>query len=296
MVTEKTIVAQMERLSKIKEKNREDCLTAMKLDGINTTSAVAKMVGLSTMTARKYVKDILANEPGFSGDTAHFTYTEPSDTEKEIKKERYSGVKNDEGYPDPTAAFAMNNMISFNPDDFGRIAVFSESNGTFSNYFVMAIHQKCVNCLQLYSPRDLAGRTACEYVIPVEFEDERYFIDIRNIVTKPLKYLASYEGSFGMETITGVREAFAKMFGFYSSKVVERVEVPVEKVVEKIVEKKVEVPVEKVVEKEVVKEVPVEVPVDSIDQVDLAILRTERNIYKQFYDCFCDNMKGGQEC
>ena len=63
MITEKAIEAQMERLSKIKEKNREDCLTAMKLDGINTTSAVAKMVGLTTTTTRKYVKDILANEP-----------------------------------------------------------------------------------------------------------------------------------------------------------------------------------------------------------------------------------------
>ena len=63
-------------------------------------------------------------------------------------------------------------------------------------------------------------------------------------------------------------------------KILNVIDIPVQTDEEEVIK---EVPVEKIVEKEVIKEVPVEVD-NSIDAVDLAILRRERDIYKEDRD------------
>ena len=292
----------------VSEKTENRVLNAMKDLEEGTVYDVAIVTGLKPNTVREYMNNIFEkNKNDFlvsirgKGGKTYFELvknnTKAVKTVLETKPERYPETKNDEGYNDMTAATAIGNCISFEPDNFGQIVdVRKYSNDGLEVCFTLQIFQNSFLCIPLRQASEV--KVDSQYVIKMEFDFEpvalvkELYADVRQIRCKPSKYVESYLGMADRKTIKQVQFAIAKMLGVNHAIEVEKPvevikevikEVPVEKIVEKPVEviKEVpvevikEVPVEKIVEKpvEVIKEVIKEIPVEKIVEKPVEVMR-----------------------
>ena len=207
-------------------------------------------------------------------------------TETKNEDDRYPATKTDEGYPDPSAQFALGMDDIFGWIEPGTAWNVQGSNGCIYQFVVLRSFKGWVSCLQIFS--DLAEYSPV-YCVPVDLYTRAY-VDCRRILTKPSKYFI--EKSFDLKNFDRVKEKVRWLLDIPAEEKI--VEKPVEKIVVKNVEKKVEVPVEVIKEVEVVKEVPVEVvkevvkevpvvPVtvdNGIDAVDFARAKQRADIYE----------------
>lgn len=257
MLSEKTIESCMNHQRAVKEKNYNEILEAMKLDGIDTIKKVSDILGLNPVTVRKYTKEILVKESGFSGTFSKWKYTNSED--------RYDYKKTEEGYSDPTAAKALDNLDIYGSKIPGSVWKVQSSKGNDEEYLVIQSYRDCNLCLQVMTGEEGYNKLCC---VLINLQEKKY-VDCRKLVVKPERYFA--------ESTSGID---AKTFDKVRMKILNVIDIPVQTVEKEVIK---EVPVEKIVEKEVIKEVPVEVD-NSIDAVDLAILRRERDIYKEDRD------------
>ena len=184
---------------------------------------------------------------------------------------RYSDKRTEEGYSDPTAFAAINNIEK----PIKEIASYEEvkmpkpgdvwdvkcASGNVEKYIVIAVNEddEYATCIQ-YFPEDADMESSC-----------------KKIYSKPIKYFRSRTWGTPLSQLTK-----------YKSMIRDYLEIDAE---EKVVEKVVEVPVEKIVEKVV--EVPVEIPEWNIgepvtsgklytqEELDMEIIKMRAEIYKE---------------
>ena len=180
--------------------------------------------------------------------------------------------KNHEGYPDPTAAAAINNVIGSNPDiGPGEVWGTQESNGSTGLIYTLNSLNGACQCIKLYHDteenRNIVG--ANPFRVTVLGRD--YIGDPTHVTFKPLRYCIRRRAFSHASKLKEAREALAKIFGIPN--IVEKV--PEVQVVyrDKIVYK----------DREPVKEEAPKIPENYVDAKSAYIisLEMERDIWKE---------------
>ncbi len=107
------------------------------------------------------------------------------DTITPVIFDRYPITKNDEGYPDPTAALAI--MNSEGNHMLGEIYEFKNSVG-YSKFLVIASTEHHVTGYMLYEEYDEISEAEKPAVVKVNTGDSVWFYNPKRIFTKPSKY------------------------------------------------------------------------------------------------------------
>ena len=181
------------------------------------------------------------------------------ETKTEVIEDKHGYGKNHEGYSDPTASKALDNVekiMSFRnaPPKPGDIceyecAYYSRSTDVDTYMLVLSVGE---NYACGYGLKLLEDFYDGEFCFKLRLNKVDYYIDARKVFVKSGKAIKARRFFISEDKFNAIKAKTSKLLGF---DVVERVvekEVKVEVPVEKIVEKVVEVPVEKIVETPVV--------------------------------------------
>jgi len=207
---------------------------------------------------------------------------------KNIETEsRYGDKKNDEGYNDGTAFKAIS---GHGKALAGEIWEYELPRGEKTNVLVINSNKRIAQILFLSDNEDTVQKTM-EHPVKLEVGNKTYFYDPMLVQSRKQWYLRSMICTLNIDIFNEVRGKIMEAMGMPDrvvtvEKVVEK-EVPVE--VEKVVIKKV--PVEKIVEVKT-PVIPNDDNLDTLKAIELAKLRTEVEIYKNFCNGFMDIMRG----
>lgn len=216
-----------------------------------------------------------------NADTIRRNCTDMAETDKTIHLSRgavfyvpptrYSDNRTEEGYSDPTAFAAINNVekpikeISsyevIKMPKAGDVWDVKCATGNVEKYIVIAVNEddEYATCIQ-YFAKDSEMESSC-----------------KKLYSKPIKYFRSRTWGTPLSQLTKYKNMIRDYLDIDAE----------EKVVEKIVEKVVEVPVEKVVEKVVeIPECNIGEPVTSgklytQEELDMEIIKMRAEIYKE---------------
>lgn len=218
------------------------------------------------------------------GRTGGFYWEEKEPEKKPEKKEdKFGPDKNHEGYSDPTVFKALHNSGKALA---GEIWDYELPRGEKTNVLVINSNKRIVQILFLSDNEDAIQKTM-EHPVKLEVGRKAYFYDPMLVQSRKQWYLRNKICTLDIDIFNEVRGNVMKTMGMPDRVVTIEKEVPVEKIVE--------VPVEKVVEKIVEVKTPV-IPdddnLDTLKSIELAKLRTEVEIYKNFCDSFMDIMRG----
>lgn len=243
--------------------------------GINANSLKAF---ISKTLKSKYPQIVSAHAKGYAWVEPEMK-VEPTKDPKET--ERYlDPKKNDEGYADSTAHFAAK---AFGKALAGEVWWYKSSfNGPDDLLLVLSSTETTSIVLKLYSEECVKN---VRYPVTVMYNGKRYTADAAMPFWRSNKYFTKKAAELTPTQMQFAKHMLVRAFAIpIETKVVEK---PVDKIriVEKPVEKIVEKPVEKIVEK------VVEKPVG--DPVEIAVLRTERDIYKSMFESFMALLQKG---
>lgn len=234
----------------------------------------------------KYPQIVSAHAKGYAW--VEEAETKPNDKATEVKPvddpkktERYlDPKKNDEGYADSTAHLAAK---AFGKALAGEVWWYKSSfNGPDDLLLVLSSTETTSIVLKLYSEECVKN---VRYPVTVMYNGKRYTADAAMPFWRSNKYFTKKAAELTPTQMQFAKHMLVRAFAIpIETKVVEK---PVDKIriVEKPVEKIVEKPVEKIVEK------VVEKPVG--DPVEMAILKTERDIYKSMFESFMALLQKG---
>lgn len=206
--------------------------------------------------------------------------------EPEKNENKFGPDKNHEGYSDPTVFNALHNSGKALA---GEIWDYELPRGEKTNVLVINSNKRIAQILFLSDNEDTIQKTM-EHPVKLEVGRKTYFYDPMLVQSRKQWYLRNKVCTLNIDIFNEVRGNVMKTMGMPDrvvtvEKVVEK-EVPVE--VEKVVIK--EVPVEKIVEVKT-PVIPDDDNLDTLKSIELAKLRTEVEIYKNFCNSFMDIMR-----
>ena len=245
------------------EQRNKDIATiteTLKTLGHATSFDISDLTGINRNRVKMLMKSyVMEQNPGCVKSVhgkGYFWEGPTEEPKKEEKPERYPETHNHEGYPDPTMARAMRNVMN-NDYTPGEVWVFNDFNGEEKMYLILGSIKGSVTGLMVNEVDSWFNE---EQNIPITVKGKMYYVDPWRILSKPARVLKRSRDTISGLDLSQIRASIGKFLGVEpNTKVVE---------VEKVVEK--EVPVE------VVKEVEVEADISKKFEERIADL--EKNL------------------
>lgn len=236
-VTEKQIDQRNKDIAAITE--------TLKTLGHATSFDIADLTGINRNRVKDLMKAyVMVQNPGCVKavhSKGYFWEGPVEEPKKEPKPERYPDTHNHEGYPDPTMARAMRNVVNseYTP---GEVWVYKDYNGEERLYLILGSIKGSVTGLKV---NDVDGWYDEKEDVSISVKGKPYYVEPCRILSKPSRILDRSRDTVSDLDMAAIRKKIAEFLGVQTKeRVVE---------VEKVVEKEVKVPVEV----EVVKEIPV---------------------------------------